>query len=552
MGRGYSNSRSRSARPTLRMKRQRSVSMHQLRESLQSTNTVTGVRKGKSRGPVTNNNTTTTTLNTTNTVIIKKGANETKVETKRTPTPTERPSSSSRVRSASTIRQRIAIMEKELEDNLEPEENVAETIVKPDVMIKYKSAGRALDEVMNLVAAACVPGANTKQLCDLGDAELLQRVRGMFSKAKDADGKRILRGLSYPMNISVNHTLCNHAPLSEEEAVVLCGGDVVKIHVGCHIDGYPVTAARTIVVPYDTNIKSTSSPSLNDADAVDEKKDTQSRVLSQGASNAIEAARVALQGMIHLMQPGMLNADITDFVHRVGNHFEVQALEGVLSNRTKRWVPDGMDCIITRRVTLEDPHQDVAECTIGANQVWTLDVAFTDHSIYKVMPVDGATTIFRRTEVDFQNDARVRSVHGSLQEITEKHQCFPFSLKHVDNPLKTRMAVAMLRKQSVIDPLPIMRIKGERHITARFSATVTVSDKRVTVLCGLPPETPIIVADDVRPPALTEDIAAVLATPLVFPKEGQPERKKMRTEGPSKTDDSTAKTAVTDVANEEE
>ncbi|ORC86140.1 proliferation-associated 2g4 [Trypanosoma theileri] len=548
MGRGYSNSRSRSARPTLRMKRQRSVSMHQLRDSLQSANTITGVRKTKSRGPV-------SSANTNATAIVKKGVNEKKVETKRTPT-TERQSSSSRVRSASTIRQKIAIMESELENNMEPEENIAETIVKPDVMTKYKSAGRALDEVMNLVAAACVPGANTKQLCDLGDEELLQRVRGMFSKAKDADGKRILRGLSYPMNISVNHTLCNHAPVSEEEAVILRGGDVVKIHVGCHIDGYPVTAARTIVVPHDTNVKSTSSTSLNntEAEATDnnnDEKNTKMRVLSQGASNAIEAARVALQGMIHLMQPGMLNADITDFIHRVGNHFEVQALEGVLSNRTKRWVPDGMDCIITRRVTLEDPHQDVAECTVGSNQVWTLDVAFTDHSIYKVMPVDGTTTIFRRTEVDFQNDARVRSVHASLQEITEKHQCFPFSLNHVDNPLKTRMAVAMLRKQNVIDPLPVMRIKGEHHITARFSATVSVSDKRVTVLCGLPPETPIIVDDDVRPPAVSEDIAEVLATPLVFPKEGQPERKKMRTEEPNKTTTTTT-TAVADVANEEE
>ncbi|RNE98788.1 proliferation-associated 2g4 [Trypanosoma conorhini] len=507
MGRGYSNSRSKSARPTLRMKRQRSLSLQQLKASVPKTNTasrnLSAVRKSDAQTPTS-------------------GA---KQKTSANRATTQQRDDKARVRSASTIRQKVAFMEKELEGELEPEERVTETIVKPDVMTKYKSAGRALDEVMDILAAACVPGATTKQLCDLGDEELLRRVRAMFSKAKDADGNRILRGLSYPTNVSVNQTLCNHAPLVEEEAVALRGGDVVKIHMGCHIDGYPVTAARTVFVPSDA-IAATSPESSGGAIAAR----GQTRQLTQAASNAVEAARVALRGMIHLMQPGRLNADVTDFIHSVGNHFEVQGLEGVLSNRTKRWVPDGMECIITRRVTLEDPHQDVADCNIGANQVWTLDVAFTDHSSYKVAPVEGTATIYRRTEVEFQNDARLRSVHASLQEITEKHQCFPFSLKHLDNPLKARMAVAMLRKQNVIDPLPALKIKGERHITARFSATVAVSERRVTVLCGLPPAEPLVVPDEVRPPPLSDGIAAVLSEPLVFAERGGPQRKKARKE----------------------
>ncbi|PBJ73658.1 hypothetical protein BCY84_13715 [Trypanosoma cruzi cruzi] len=491
MGRGYGNSRSKSARPTLRMKRRRSLSLQQLRGSVRPAHTtrqkVAAVPKPEAQTPT-----------------VDAGH---KTSAKRATTPQR--GGSARVRSASTIRQKLALMEKELEGELEPAERVAETIVKPDVRTKYKSAGRALDEVMDILTAACVPGETTKQLCDRGDEELLQRVRAMFSKAKDADGNRILRGLSYPTNVSVNYVLCNHAPLVEEEAVVLRGGDVVTIHMGCHIDGYPVTAARTVFVPHDVT-------------AANEEV----RQLTQGASNAVEAARVALHGMIHLLQPGMLNADITDFIHRVGNYFEVQGLEGVLSNRTKRWVPDGMECIITRRVSAEDPHQDVADCTIGANQVWTLDVAFTDHPSYKVSPADGVTTIYRRNEVEFQSDARVRSVLASLQEITGKHQCFPFSLKHLENPLKARMAVAMLRRQGVIDPISVLRIKGERHITARFSATVAVSERRVTVLCGLPPAEPLVVPDDVRPPLLPDDIAAVLSEPLVFAKGGEKQQER--------------------------
>uniref|UniRef100_A0A0A9WP93 Proliferation-associated protein 2G4 n=1 Tax=Lygus hesperus TaxID=30085 RepID=A0A0A9WP93_LYGHE len=56
------------------------------------------------------------------------------------------------------------------------------------------------------------------------------------------------RGISYPTNISVNDVLCNYAPYREEESYVLQVHDVVKIHIGGHLDGYPVSAARTIIV----------------------------------------------------------------------------------------------------------------------------------------------------------------------------------------------------------------------------------------------------------------------------------------------------------------
>ncbi|RHW68380.1 Metallopeptidase family M24 [Trypanosoma brucei equiperdum] len=518
MGRGYSNSRSRSLRPTLRMKRNRSMSLQQKLHSVKSSS-VTPVENKKPRPqtPVPRDNKDT--------------------QAEKRVTSTERKVSKSRTRSASTIRQRLVEMEKELVNHIEPDEAAAETIVKPDVMTKYKSGGRAVDEVIGLVIAACVPGTNTKQLCDLGDEELLQRVLGMFKK-KDADGNRIIRGLSYPTNISVNHVLCNHAPLEESKATTLRGGDVVKIHMGCHIDGYPVSAARTIIVPFDVSSEGNTSDAgaTNDGSSSRANSKSGSRPITQGVSNAIEAARVALHGVIHLLQPGNLNADITDFIHRVGNHYGVQALEGVLSNRTKRWVPDGMDCIITRRVVAEAPQQDVADCTIGANQVWTVDVAFTDHNSYKVRPSeDEETVIFRRTEVDLQTDFRVQSVQATLKEMTEKHQCFPFSLKHVENPLKARMAVAVLRKQGVIDPLPVMRVKGDRYITARFSATVAVSAKRATVLCGLPPLEPLAVPEEVMSATIPDDVALVLAEPLEFTQSEQPVRKKVRLEKGSKT-----------------
>nr|CCC95019.1 conserved hypothetical protein [Trypanosoma congolense IL3000] len=523
MGRGYSNSRSRSARPTLGMKRNRSMSLQKQLTTAVKTSGVT--RDGKafeSAKPTARSS-------------VRKSVDK-------SPAADSRSKTLSRGRSASTIRQRVADMERELSDQLEGEEKKNETINNPDVMTKYKFAGRAVDEVMGLVAAACVPGADCSKLCQLGDTELLQRIGEVFKK-RDENKNLRPRGLSYPTNISVNQILCNYAPLDDSPSTILRGGDVVKIHMGCHLDGYPVCAARTIIVPFDFSVSSKGD--IEGDTAVTSSRDfaakrgatphsapgTTFRSLTQGGSNAIEAARVALHGIIHLMQPGSVNRDITDFIHRVGNYYGVQALEGVLSNRTKRWVPDGMDCIITRRVVAEAPHQDVADCTVDSNQVWTLDVAFTDHESYKVRADDDApTTLFRRTEVDVSTDFRLTSVNSTLKEITEKHHCFPFNLRYMSSVPKARLALSVLRNNSIVDPLPVLRIKGERHITARFSATVAVSRKRITVLCGMPPQEPLVVPDNRQPAPIPDDIALVLSKPLEFGQDDQPARKKAKTE----------------------
>lgn len=403
----------------------------------------------------------------------------------------------SRTRSASLLSQKIKMLEEELNEEMDASEDESETVSMPDVMTKYKSAGRALDEVLNALADACVEGANTKSLCDEGDQKLLTLLKPLFSKVKDAEGKRISRGLSFPTTICVNEVLCNHSPSCEEDGKVLQGNDVVKIHMGCQVDGYPVSAARTVVVPH------------SGSEATDGKP---RRVLSEGAQHAIAAARSALLGMIHSLRPNTLNAEITDLVARIGHHYDVQALEGVLSNRTKRWVPDGIDCIIGRRVIENTPQQDVGECEVGENQVWNLDIAFTDSPNYKVFLSPETTTLYRRTPEDFPVDPRVQQANNVLKEISENFFCFPFHYKHLSHPLQGRMGIRVLLQKGVVEQLPVLRVKPP-YISARFSATVAITSKRITVLCGLPPDASMLLTSA---KALPEDLQEVITRPLDF------------------------------------
>ena len=55
-------------------------------------------------------------------------------------------------------------------------------------------------------------------------------------------------GFPKSMAISVNEVVCHSIPDSTE----LVDGDIVKVDLGCHIDGYIAVAANTIVVPSDS------------------------------------------------------------------------------------------------------------------------------------------------------------------------------------------------------------------------------------------------------------------------------------------------------------
>lgn len=48
--------------------------------------------------------------------------------------------------------------------------------------------------------------------------------------------KRVEKGVAFPTCVSVNEVVGHYSPLEDE--VVLKEGDVVKVELGVHIDGY--------------------------------------------------------------------------------------------------------------------------------------------------------------------------------------------------------------------------------------------------------------------------------------------------------------------------
>lgn len=55
------------------------------------------------------------------------------------------------------------------------------------------------------------------------------------------------KGVAFPTCVSVNECVCHNSPLPSEPQEPIKEGDVVKVDLGVHIDGYVAVVAHTVV-----------------------------------------------------------------------------------------------------------------------------------------------------------------------------------------------------------------------------------------------------------------------------------------------------------------
>ncbi|XP_042512580.1 ERBB-3 BINDING PROTEIN 1-like [Macadamia integrifolia] len=143
----------------------------------------------------------------------------------------------------------------------------------PEVVTKYKSAAEIINKALQLVVSECKPNAKVVDICEKGDAFIREQTGNMYKNVK----KKIERGVAFPTCISINNTVCHFSPLASDE-MVLQQGDILKIDMGCHIDGFIVVAAHTHVL--------------------------QEGPVSGRAADAIAAANTAAEVALRLVRPG--------------------------------------------------------------------------------------------------------------------------------------------------------------------------------------------------------------------------------------------------------
>lgn len=78
-----------------------------------------------------------------------------------------------------------------------------------------------------------------------------EELRKVFNNKKS---KKLERGIAFPTCISVNNIMGHYSPM-QDESTQLQEGDVAKIDLGCHLDGFIAQAAHTVIVSGDAATK---------------------------------------------------------------------------------------------------------------------------------------------------------------------------------------------------------------------------------------------------------------------------------------------------------
>jgi methionine aminopeptidase len=144
-------------------------------------------------------------------------------------------------------------------------------------------------------------------------------------------------------------------PLPSDPDVELKDGDVVKVMLGIHLDGYPVIHAETLVLG--------------------EKAEG-------AAADVVRAAYDAAQIAMRTLKPGNKNWDVTDVVEKVAKDFGCVGVEGMLSCQHDKNVPDGKKRILLNPTpSLKSEHETA---TFEEGEVYGVDILIVSGTDGKV------------------------------------------------------------------------------------------------------------------------------------------------------------------------
>lgn len=220
------------------------------------------------------------------------------------------------------------------------------TIGNSKVLEKYKASADIVNNTLTTIQNACRDGKSIYELCAQGDTMINDGVKGLYSRDKS-----VSKGIAFPMSISVNNLVGHYSPISTDTATIKAG-DLVKIDVAAHIDGYVATGATTFVCP---------------------TPEKPVEPITGRVADLITALNHAESCVIRTIRPGAKSTAVTDCINKVAAAFKVSCVQGVLSHVIERYVIDGAKVILNRA----DSDVIAEEFVFGTNQVYAIDIVFS-------------------------------------------------------------------------------------------------------------------------------------------------------------------------------
>lgn len=332
------------------------------------------------------------------------------------------------------------------------EEEEVTDLSNPGVTTKYRTCGDIAQKALAAVLDACVDGADITELCVLGDRIMDEETGKLYNK-KEKGGKKIEKGVAFPTCISVNDVVGHFCPCLDTTKYGLKAGDVAKVELACHIDGFITSAGHTIVVG---------------GEAVDDRR-----------ADVVMAAWAAAEAALRLVQPGNTNTQVTDAFGKIAADFNCKPVQGILSHQVKKHVIDGSRAIIGATVEGEK----FEEFEFEMNEVYCLDVVMSTGD-GKPKESDFKSTVFKRA-VEKSYNLKTQKARQFISEVNRRFPALPFTLRAIEDEQVARVGISEARRHELLEEYPVFREKEGQYV-AKFKFTLLLLPGGTKKITGLP------------------------------------------------------------------
>jgi len=344
----------------------------------------------------------------------------------------------------------------DVDEDVEEDEETSNDLSNADIVTKYRTAGDIVNKVLVAVCAAVKPGARAVDLCALGDGGVDEAMGKIYNQKKD--GKKVEKGSAFPCCISVNNCVGHYSPLLSEDKVVLAEGDLVKIDMGVHVDGYVAVVAHTVLC------------TAEDGGSVSGRK-----------ADVVMAAWTASEAAQRMLKDGASNNEITATIAKVAESFKCVPVEGVLSHQMKKHVIDANKTIINKATT----EQQVAEAKLAKNDVFAMDIVMSTGE-GKPKQGEDRTTVFKRN-IEEKYSLKMKASRAFFSEVNQRFPTMPFTLRAGADEKAWRLGVSECVKHDLFIEYPVLYEKPDEFVAQyKFTALLLPSGNTARITAGPP------------------------------------------------------------------
>ncbi|KAJ3744449.1 peptidase M24, structural domain-containing protein [Lentinula detonsa] len=314
-------------------------------------------------------------------------------------------------------------------------------------LTKYKTAAEIVNNVTKKLVELCVEGAKVIDICIEGDKLLEEGTGAVYNKP--VKGTKVSKGIAFPTCVSVNNTVSHFSPLASDPQAsqILAKDDVVKLHLGAHIDGFAAVSAETVVVG-----ASAENP------------------VTGRRADVLKAAWTAAEIAMRTVKVGNKNWAVTEAVGKVASAWDCKPVEGMLSCQHTQNVIDGKKRIILN--PNETQKREFETVTFVEGEVYGIDILVSTGEDGKARVEESRTTIHQRdSTITYQ--LKMKTSRAVFSEVQKKAGAFPFNVRCLEDEKRARMGLQEAVQHSLVKPYDVVYTPPNTFVAA-FHFTIAL------------------------------------------------------------------------------